>query len=218
MRNDGQGQLDEFELVFLARHAQTEWNRQRRRQGQLDSPLTAEGRAEARELAKVVTELPVDGVFSSPLGRAATTATLMAEQTGMSVTIVEDLAEIHHGKMAGLTTLEIDRQFPGQMRRRADNKYEWCFPGGESYAHVDRRASAALSQIASHGARRPLLISHEMIGRMLLRNLLQLETAEALTWDHPHDVIYRVDMANRTVTSVATSADGPTLDTAQDDL
>jgi probable phosphoglycerate mutase len=211
MRNHGQGQVDEFELVFLARHGETEWNRQRRRQGQLDSPLTPEGLAEARRLGIVVTDLPVDGVFSSPLGRAATTAALGAEKLGMSVTIVEDLAEIHHGEMAGLTRSEIDQRFPGEIRRRADNKYEWRFPGGESYADADRRASAALAQIASCGSRRPLVVSHEMIGRVLLRNLLQLDPAEALTSDHPHDVIYRVDIANRTVTSVASSTGGPTL-------
>jgi broad specificity phosphatase PhoE len=210
MRHHRQGRVDAFELVFLARHAETEWNRQRRRQGQLDSPLTPEGLAAARRLGIVVADHPVDSVFSSPLGRAATTAALGAAQLGMSVTIVEDLAEIHHGEMAGLTTSEIDRRFPGEMGRRADDKYEWRFPGGESYADADRRAGAALSQIASHGARRPLVVSHEMIGRMLLRHLLQLDTADALTWDHPHDVIYRVDVTHRAVTSVACSTGGPT--------
>jgi broad specificity phosphatase PhoE len=211
MWSHGQGQANELEVVFLARHGETEWNRQRRRQGQLDSPLTPEGLAEARRLGIVVKDLPVDSVFSSPLGRAATTAALVARQARMSVTIVEDLAEVHHGEMAGLTTSEIDQRFPGEMRLRADNKYEWRFPGGESYADVDRRACAALLQIASSGARRPLVVSHEMIGRMLLLNLLQLDTAKALAWDHPHDVIYRVDIANRTVTSVASSTGGPTL-------
>jgi probable phosphoglycerate mutase len=39
-----------WEFVFLARHGQTEWNRVRRRQGQLDSPLTAAGIAQAHLL------------------------------------------------------------------------------------------------------------------------------------------------------------------------
>jgi hypothetical protein len=38
-----------------------------------------------------------------------------------------------------------------------------------------------------------------MIGRMLLRTLLGADPATALTWSHPHGVIYRVDVANRTV-------------------
>jgi broad specificity phosphatase PhoE len=210
-RNYWQGQVDEFELVFLVRHGETEWNRQRRRQGQLDSALTVEGLAGARRLGTVVASLPADSVFSSPLGRAATTASFGAAQLGLSVTVVEDLAEIHHGEMAGLTSSEIDQRFPGEMTRRADNKYEWRFPGGESYADADRRANAALLQIASHGVQRPLIVSHEMIGRMLLRNLLQLDVADALTWKHPHDLVYQVDIANRAVTPVGSSNRGPTL-------
>jgi probable phosphoglycerate mutase len=211
--NNGQGHVDEFELVFLVRHGETEWNRQRRRQGQLDSALTIEGLAGARRLGIFVGSLPVDSVFTSPLGRAATTASFAATQLGMSVTIVEDLAELHNGKMAGLTSSEIDQRFPGEMIRRSYSKYEWRFPGGESYADGDRRASAALLQIARYGVQRPLIVSHEMIGRMLLRNLLQLDVADALTWRHPHDVVYQVDIANRAVTPVGSSNSGPTLRT-----
>lgn len=36
-----------MEQVFLARHGETEWNRIRRRQGQLNSPLTRGALAQA---------------------------------------------------------------------------------------------------------------------------------------------------------------------------
>ena len=192
-----------FDVVFVARHGETEWNRLGRRHGQLDSPLTEAGLLQARQVAAVVAGLPVDGVFSSPLGRATATAGLCAETLGMSVTIVEELAEVNHGQMAGLTSSEIERDFPGEMARRAADKYEWCFPGGESYAEVDRRAAVALWRIARHGVLRPLLVSHEMIGRMLLRNLLQVDPEVALTWNHQHDVIYRVDVASRVLSRVS---------------
>ena len=45
---------DPSRRVFLARHAQTEWNREGRRQGQLDSALTAVGVAQARRHAAVL--------------------------------------------------------------------------------------------------------------------------------------------------------------------
>ena len=44
---------------------------------------------------------------------------------------------------------------------------------------------------------RPLLVSHEMMGRMLLRNLLDLTPDEALAYGHPHGVVYRIDVAPR---------------------
>jgi probable phosphoglycerate mutase len=101
--------------------------------------------------------------------------------------------------MAGLTAAEIEQALPGDMARRAANRYEWRFPGGESYADADRRAAIGLGRVAAAGGRRPLIVSHEMIGRMLLRNLIGADPATALTWHHPHGLIYRVDVANRTV-------------------
>ncbi|SDI74973.1 probable phosphoglycerate mutase [Actinokineospora alba] len=74
-------------MIFLARHGETRWNRLGRKQGQLDSPLTESGLAQARNLAAAVGRLRVDGVFSSPLGRAATTAALCGVAFGMPVVV-----------------------------------------------------------------------------------------------------------------------------------
>jgi broad specificity phosphatase PhoE len=137
-------------------------------------------------------------VFSSPLGRARTSAELYADTLGLAVVTVDELAEIHHGSMAGLTDEETEVAFPGEMSRRAADKYRWRFPGGESYADGDMRAARALRIVGASGATRPLLVSHAMIGRMLLRNLLDLAPDEALTYGQPHAVVYRIDMATGT--------------------
>ncbi len=47
-----------------------------------------------------------------------------------------------------------------------------------------------------------MLVSHEMMGRMLLRNLLDLTPDEALAYRHPHGVVYRVDMAAGSVEEI----------------
>jgi broad specificity phosphatase PhoE len=115
------------------------------------------------------------------------------------------LVEIHHGAMAGLNRDEIETSFPGEMSRRADDKYHWQFPQGESYADGDARAATALRVVAAAGVARPLVVSHEMIGRMLLRNLLDVAPMDALTYRHPHDVIYRVDVAGKVLHEIRAS-------------
>jgi len=192
----------EFETVYLARHGQTEWNLAGRRQGQLDSPLTADGLDQARRVAGVMAYRRVDGVFTSPLGRAMVTAELCSHDLGVPLIVVNDLAEVDHGLMAGLTNAEIDQAFPGQLELRSANKYSWRFPEGESYSDVDRRAGEALRQIALHDASRPLIVSHEMIGRMLLRNLLDLDPEEALRWIHPHNIVRHIDMTTGTLSTL----------------
>ena len=176
-----------FEAVYLARHGQTEWNVAGRRQGRLDSPLTAHGVVQARHNASLLSEHQIDGVFSSPLGRARRTAEILA--VGRPVTVLDDLAEVSHGEWSGLTSAEIDAGWPGQRVAREADKYAFRFPGGESYADADVRAGRALAEIARSGARRPLVVSHEMVGRMLLK---QLGVADSLQLRQPSDVVYRV--------------------------
>ncbi len=149
--------------------------------------------AQARQLAAAVEQLRVDAVFSSPLGRAASTAARCGAALGLPVIVDDDLAEVDHGEMAGLTLAEIEQRFPGELARRVAAKFDWRFPGGESYADANRRAAVALRRIAAHGARRPLIVSHEMIGRMLLRTLLAADPTTVLATSQPHDVVYQVD-------------------------
>ncbi len=191
-----------MEEVYLVRHGETEWNLTGRRQGQLDSPLSESGMMEVQRTAKRIESLPVDGVFSSPLGRAISTAQTYAHALDQAITALDDLRELDHGDMAGMTNEEIERAFPGELARRSRGKYEWRFPNGESYADADLRAASALRQVAESGSSRPLVVTHEMIARMLLLNLLTLEPKEALTLGLLHGVIYRVHVESKTVIEI----------------
>lgn len=192
-RRAGKTVNSSWDMILLARHGMTEWNVEKRRQGQLDSPLTTDGAEQARRAAAAVMSLGIDGVFSSPLGRAIATARIIADRTGVPLVVIDELAEIHHGQFAGMTNEEIGTRFPGALERRARDKYRWRFPGGESYADADVRAELALARVAELPARRPLIVSHEMIGRMLRRHLLGIDLSAALASKHPHDVVYVID-------------------------
>ena len=108
--------------------------------------------------------------------------------------------------MAGLTNREIEERHPGELASRFRDPYSWRFPGMEGYADVDRRAAVALEIIQARGAERPLLVSHEMIGRILLRNLLGISTYEALALSHPPDAIYEVDVAEQRFSTLSFEA------------
>jgi probable phosphoglycerate mutase len=175
--------------VYLARHGQTEWNAAGRRQGRLDSPLTALGLQQAAQNAELLSAQGIDAIFASPVGRAERTASVIGSTLDLVVTVLDDLAEIDHGLWSGLTSAEIDAGWPGQRDVRERDKYGFRFPCGESYADGAARAGRALAEVARSGVRRPLLVSHEMIGRMLLR---QLGVPDALGTRQPSDVVYRV--------------------------
>jgi len=83
-----------FTAVYLARHGQTLWNTQGRRQGQLDSPLTTLGVEQVRRNAGLLSVEPVDAVFSSPLGRARASAQVLGASLGLLVVVLEGLGEV----------------------------------------------------------------------------------------------------------------------------
>src|SRR5579871_2742078 len=70
-------QLREGITLYLARHGETEANRQKRFSGRLDTPLTDTGRAQARAVGEILKRevglRPSLAFVSSPLQRARTT-------------------------------------------------------------------------------------------------------------------------------------------------
>jgi broad specificity phosphatase PhoE len=71
-------------MVYLARHAETEWNVQRRRQGRLDSPLTAAGVAQTHRRAAALKPMAIDAIFARPLGRTVATARILDPATALT--------------------------------------------------------------------------------------------------------------------------------------
>ncbi|MGP9683044.1 histidine phosphatase family protein [Brachybacterium sp. AOP3-A1-3] len=196
-------------VVYLARHGQTEWNVQKRWQGQLESPLTGQGRQAATDLAQFAVERDVDAVFSSPLLRARSTAAIAANALGVRLQVLPELAELHHGAMAGLTAPEADSMFPGARATREHDKYQWRFPGGENYADADERAARAISEVEREGCNRALIVSHEMIGRMLLRQAAGWEPRVTLGRRQPHHRVYRVVRSTGEVSELSTDPSTP---------
>lgn len=179
--------------LFLVRHGQTRWNLEHRLQGQLDSPLTTEGIRQAQSIGERMIGRGITTVCSSPLGRARQTALIIADRIGAELVEIAELAELDHGEMAGMTWDEIDRRYPGARADRAANRYGWAFPGGESYAQARERARRALSSCGWASTGVPLLVSHEMLGRLLRADLRGLDAASALSLRHPQDVVFEID-------------------------
>ncbi len=63
--------------IYLTRHSKTAWNQEKRLQGRCDSPLTQEGKENAKALKEHIQTISFDGIYSSPIPRACTTARLL---------------------------------------------------------------------------------------------------------------------------------------------
>ena len=88
--------------IWLTRHGQTDWNKERKMQGRTDIPLNGTGIAQAREMRAKLTDaypgLTFDAVFASPLGRAVKTAEIIGDVPRESIVTDERLTEASFGK------------------------------------------------------------------------------------------------------------------------
>ena len=154
------------ELVLL-RHAPTDWNDRRRRQGWSDQPLTRAGRALVRAWARR-TEIPVAALFSSDLRRAAESARIIAGEWGHDdPTQLFALREQDQGQWTGLTREQIKARWPERFRERPRRPVE-----GESGEVLLSRVFAAVGTIAAaHPGSRVLAVTHSGVIRGLESHL-----------------------------------------------
>ena len=138
--------------LYLVRHGETEWNAARRIQGRTDIPLNETGRQQAREAAELLARRRWHGVYTSPLGRARETASIIAERLGLDgVTAIDALVERDYGEAEGMGFDEIQALYPEGVRA----------PGQETREEVAARVVPALLELAErHPGERLVIVSH----------------------------------------------------------
>ena len=104
--------------ILLARHGETDWNREGRMQGQSDQPLNALGRAQAGALAEALVGVELAAVYSSDLRRAYETARIVADARGMDVVVTAAYALLCPNKTAGALAVDVSTP-PGRDRESA---------------------------------------------------------------------------------------------------
>jgi len=146
--------------ILLARHGETDWNRDDRFQGHADPPLNAAGRKQARVLADALAGEPLAAVYTSPLRRAAETAEIVAAPHGLRAEPVEGLREVDVGSWEGLTRADLEQRYPERFRRWLV-EHEQGWEDGETYAEMGRRVVPALLALAErHDGGRILTVTH----------------------------------------------------------
>lgn len=195
--------------IWLVRHGQTEWAMLGRHTGRTDVPLTDTGRDQAVALGTRLAAHDADPggrpfglVLTSPRTRARETAELAGFGAapagfGREAEVEPDLAEWDYGALEGLTTPQIQRDYP-----------DWTiwtgpWPMGETVTEVGDRADRVLARIreASASGGDVLVFSHGHLLRVLAARWLGLEpafgrlfglstgTISVLGWDRENPVV-----------------------------
>lgn len=160
--------------LFLMRHGAIVQRHPRRFVGQTDHPLTDEGRAQAALWREALADVPFTAAVSSDLCRCRETAAIVLGGRDITVRPEPRLREIALGAFEGLTVDEVRERFPGAYERRGCDIAGFTPQGGESFADVQKRAVAALTELAPLCGN-VLVVAHGGVNRTILCHALGLD-------------------------------------------
>lgn len=148
------------ELVLL-RHGETEWNKLRRIQGQLDVELNATGLRQARLSAAQLESMRFDALYCSDLRRTRQTAEPIAHHHGLTPRYDQRLRERHYGGFQGQYYDDIQRADPARFARLMSREPDYDLEGGETLHEFDARSRAVIAEIiAAQPGRRVAIVTH----------------------------------------------------------
>jgi 2,3-bisphosphoglycerate-dependent phosphoglycerate mutase len=146
---------------ILIRHGETHWNVEEREMGQLDSPLTVRGIAQAQSLAGRLLPVSFTTIYSSDLPRAVGTAQIIAKEKSMPVHFDLRLRERNMGIFQGLTVAEMHEMYPSEKAEYSRIGFTYVIPGGESAKQRLDRTVLCLNEIGEkHPNETVLCVTH----------------------------------------------------------
>lgn len=194
--------------IILARHGQTEWNKEYRFQGRTNVQLTEEGKLQAQALAARLALWSPEVVYTSPLDRALYTAQTIAEKNNLSPVILNELEEVNFGTWEGQSINGLEKnQHEIFARWRADPFFNPP-PGAESWEKLYARLAKAVKFFLDGAYKRIVVVSHGGIIRALYAVFLGL---------NPHK-IWNIDVSNCSMTGVEFRNGRPCLSFANDNM
>ena len=180
--------------VYFLRHGQTDWNHERRIQGQSDIPLNEAGANQARRMAlklrEIVPSLEGFHITASPLGRARQTmdAVLAAYQISPQHVVYEArLKELNFGVTEGKQWADVHAMGIAP-EARPDEYHDWRPDGGESHADGRERVLDWLASLD----RPTIAVAHGVISRIVRGIVFDLPKREIVQLKVPQDRFFRI--------------------------
>ena len=183
-------------MIVLMRHAHTD-QAKGRCVGRTGVSLSAQGVAQADQLAGALAGAGFVRLCSSPAQRALGTIAPMADHLDREVEVFPELDEINMGKWDGLFFDDIQARFPEAHAERGCCFGDFRPPGGESFNDVADRAMPILAKLAA-GDGPVLAVTHAGVIRSVLCRVT----------GHPMDDLFRFKPGHALCTILASARNG----------
>ena len=152
--------------LHLIRHGETNWNKERRVQGQSDSHLTDLGTLQAKELGQRIAHLEFDKIYCSSSLRTRQTAEHAFPESTTEIKYLDELREIFLGPWEGHLYEDLAQSEPDSHGHFWEQPHLFRLSGAESFFELQQRAIDAVAEIeAAHrtdsvSGRKVAIVSH----------------------------------------------------------
>jgi probable phosphoglycerate mutase len=168
--------------LYIMRHGETEWNSEKRYQGQMDSDLTEFGKQGTLLQKDKIQGIYFKTVYCSPLGRTRSTMNLL-KPCSTEIIYDERLMEICLGALQGKTHQELSEQEKIAQHTFWSDPENFDIDGGETMVDLEKRVQSFLTDLNKKEG--PILIiTHTVIIKMMLKILESRPLAKL--WDAPY--------------------------------
>jgi len=163
--------------IILVRHGETEWNVKEVFRGRIDIELNETGLKQAQLLAKYLSDIKIDAIYSSPLKRALTIAEIIANYHKLKVEIAPGLIDFDYGEWQGLPHQEVRDKYSRLYARWIRHPDRVRMPAGESLDEVRKRAMNVVDKVIAKYKGSVVLVSHRVVNKVLICALLGLDNS-----------------------------------------
>lgn len=158
--------------LYIVRHGETEWNKEKRLQGSTDIPLSDAGRHLARVSGEALAGTPFDRMFSSPLMRAYETACLFRGTQPVEIIKDDRLRELCFGDYEGKNMSELLADPDDTFRYFFKQPHLYRAPdNGESLGHLCERAADFMESVIlplQGDCKRVMIVAHGAMNKALM--------------------------------------------------
>jgi broad specificity phosphatase PhoE len=169
-------------------------------QGQLESDLTLRGREQTEVNARVLADLGIEALYSSPLTRARQSAAIINRHLDLAIRYDDRIKEWNCGDWSGERYEVVQTKWADQWAAYQADRFHYRGPNCENYPDMIARVRPFLDELLRGAAQRIAVVSHGMIGRVMLSTLLGYDEQMTLSFHQPNDVLYRATLGNQPAT------------------
>lgn len=196
--------------LYFVRHGQTEWNAIRRMQGQWNSDLSELGIDQAHGNGRFLAGQEIEHLVASPLTRTQQTAGIINEYLGLEIHLDDRIKEWDCGDWSGEMWDEVSKKWPAEFAAWQADPYHYRGPNCENYPDMIARATPFLEQLLASPFNRIAIVSHGMIGRVMVSILLNHSQDQMFEYGQANDTIFHAtDTGDEFFVQHFVGGDGP---------